>query len=231
MLEHPTPTVALVAGRPYWSWPDGSLAPVLRGGADNDPAGGAGGGGTGTATDDGKGGAGTDDGKGAAGTDDGKGSKDEPLGAPGLAALQSERDAREAAEREAKAAKKALEDLQAEHATEEEKKLKAARDEGSAEATAKANARILKSEVKVLATGKLADPSDAVALLDLTKFEVDADGNVDEKKIASAIEALLKEKPHLAARAKRTGDGGGGPRGAEAETDSMDDRIRRAAGR
>lgn len=79
---------------------------------------------------------------------------------------------------------------------------KAARD---AEARAKAEAdatwlpRVLRSEVKVAAAGKLADPEDALRLLDLSSFELDDEGNVDGKAVAKAIDELLEAKPYLAA--------------------------------
>ncbi|MEE1835755.1 hypothetical protein [Streptomyces sp. SP17KL33] len=80
------------------------------------------------------------------------------------------------------------------------------------EAQRKANARILRSEVKAAATGKLADPSDAYRYLDLDAFEVDENGEVDAEEIATAITDLLTAKPYLAAatakRFKGTGDGG-----------------------
>lgn len=86
------------------------------------------------------------------------------------------------------------------------------RAEATAAATAKANARIVRSEVRAAATGKLADPRDALAFIDLAQFEVDDDGQVDEDEVGEAIEQLLRDKPHLAAAtAKRfqgTGDGG-----------------------
>jgi hypothetical protein len=79
-------------------------------------------------------------------------------------------------------------------------------------ATAKANARIVRSEVRAAAAGKLADPKDALKFLDLDQFEVDEDGQVDEDEVADAIDDLVKNKPYLAAAtAKRfqgTGDGG-----------------------
>ena len=71
-----------------------------------------------------------------------------------------------------------------------------------AAATARANARILRSEIKAAAAGKLADPKDALRFLDLDKFEVDTDGEVDEDEIAEAIDDLLKKKPYLAAAAQ-----------------------------
>jgi len=84
------------------------------------------------------------------------------------------------------------------------------------EALAKANARIVRSEVKAAAAGKLADPSDAYKFLDLDQFEVDDDGNVDEDEIAEAIEGLIKNKPYLAAQGGRRFQGGadGGTRKA-----------------
>lgn len=81
-----------------------------------------------------------------------------------------------------------------------------------AEALQKANDRIIRSEVKAQAAGKLADPMDAHRFLDLASFEVDDDGNVDEGEIADAIDDLIKEKPYLAAqggrRFKGSADGG-----------------------
>jgi hypothetical protein len=85
------------------------------------------------------------------------------------------------------------------------------RAQAAREATEKANARILRSEVKAAAAGKFADPSDAALYLDLAKFEVDENGDVDAEEISDAIEELLTRKPHLAATARRfqgTGDGG-----------------------
>jgi hypothetical protein len=80
------------------------------------------------------------------------------------------------------------------------------------EANAKANARILRSEIKAAAAGKLADPSDALAYLDPKSFEVDDNGDVDAEDLRDAIEDLLTRKPYLAAKAvsrfQGTGDGG-----------------------
>jgi hypothetical protein len=80
------------------------------------------------------------------------------------------------------------------------------------EANAKANTRIVRSEIKAAAVGKLADPADAFAFIDPSNFEVDDNGEVDEDEIKDAIEELLTRKPHLAATARPrfqgTGDGG-----------------------
>ncbi|MFF8473889.1 hypothetical protein [Streptomyces sp. NPDC015414] len=88
----------------------------------------------------------------------------------------------------------------------------AIRAEAAREATAKANTRILRSELKAAAAGKLTDPADALFYLDTASFEVDADGNVDADEIRDAIDTLLSQKPYLAAsgrpRFQGTGDGG-----------------------
>lgn len=79
-------------------------------------------------------------------------------------------------------------------------------------ATAKANKRIIRAELKAAASGKLADPSDVNHFIDLDSFEVDDQGDVDPDEIAEAITDLITRKPHLAARATQrfqgTGDGG-----------------------
>lgn len=72
-----------------------------------------------------------------------------------------------------------------------------ARQEALAEATAEANQRILRAEVIAAASGKLHDAADAVAQLDLTKYEVNEKGDVDRKAIAADIDELLKAKPYL----------------------------------
>lgn len=73
-------------------------------------------------------------------------------------------------------------------------------DEAEAKAIAKANTRILSAEVRAAATGKLSDPSDALTFIDLTQFEVDDDGEVDQAEIAAAVDDLLTKKPYLAAQ-------------------------------
>lgn len=87
-----------------------------------------------------------------------------------------------------------------------------ARRKAEADATTKANARILKAEIRAAAKGRLADPKDALTFLDLEQFEVGEDGEIDPEEVEEAISDLLKDKPYLAAAtAKRfqgTGDGG-----------------------
>lgn len=134
------------------------------------------------------------------------------LGDPGKAAIKAERDRARKAEREAKALAARLEELESANQTEAEKAVANARKEAIAEATSAANKRILRAEVKAAAAGLLSDPNDAIALLDLTQFEVGDDGDVDVDAITSAIEELVETKPYLAAKAQGFGTGGGGAR-------------------
>ncbi|MFD3657025.1 hypothetical protein [Streptomyces sp. NPDC058620] len=113
--------------------------------------------------------------------------------------LKAERDKRRTLEQQ----------LAEKDGTDESEKV---RRQAESEALSKANSRILRSELKAAATGKLINPKDALVHIDLDQFEVDEDGQVDEDEVADAIENLLKERPYLAAAtAKRfqgTGDGG-----------------------
>lgn len=76
----------------------------------------------------------------------------------------------------------------------------------------RANDKILRSEIKAAAAGKLADPADAYRFLNLEDFEVSEDGEVDEDDIAEAIDTLIEKKPYLAAQTQgeRRFKGGGG---------------------
>lgn len=62
-----------------------------------------------------------------------------------------------------------------------------------------ANARILKAEVRAASAGKLRDPADALRYLDLSDISVSDDGEADTETLNSRIDALLKERPYLAA--------------------------------
>ncbi|MCA1569763.1 MAG: hypothetical protein LC798_05460 [Chloroflexi bacterium] len=158
----------------------------------------------------------------------------EELGDAGQKALEAFKSRARAAEKAQKLADKRATDLEARLAqfdeaskTEQEKAIEAARKEAAtaatAEATTRANRRILTAEIKAAAGTKLADPADAVRLLDLDSFDVDDDGEVDSNSIASAIEDLLKAKPYLAADARRavpSVDGGARPNGSPPVDDS-----------
>lgn len=92
----------------------------------------------------------------------------------------------------------AFADFKASTASEIEKAKAEARQEALTEATTEANARIVRAEVIAAAARKLQDPADAVAHIDLKKFEVDDKGDVDRKAIGDAIDELVKSKPYLA---------------------------------
>jgi hypothetical protein len=125
----------------------------------------------------------------------------EALGDPGKKALDAMKakwkaaEAKAQSEADARAALEAkIEGKEADYAKDQER-----RNVESA-ALAKANTRILKAEIRAAAAGKLADPADALLYLDLSRFEVGDDGDVDTDAVASAIEALAKAKPYLAAQ-------------------------------
>lgn len=126
------------------------------------------------------------------------------LGDAGKKAIDAMKGERNAARQEAKDAKAELEALKAQLASKdkpaEEQALEQARREAAAEAVAKANERILRSDVKAAAAGKLQDPAMAVKLLDLSQFEANANGDFDAAQITEAIDDLIKASPYLGAR-------------------------------
>lgn len=143
---------------------------------------------------------------------------EDALGDAGKRALDAMKAQRKAAQDEARAYKAELDALkaqaqgrEAEHAAEIEKQR--IKDE----ALSAANQRILKSELKAAATGKLADPADASLYIDLSEFTVSDDGDVDSSALEAAISDLLTRKPHLAARQSRF-DGGADQGGKRDET-------------
>ncbi|MBX6360105.1 MAG: hypothetical protein IRZ03_08500 [Acidobacterium ailaaui] len=127
----------------------------------------------------------------------------EALGDPGKRALDAMKAERKELKRQLRELREALEAAQRSAQKEGEPTAEDIRREAEKAAAEKANARIVRSEVRAAATGKLADPNDALTFLDLTQFDVDEDGNVDADEIAEAIDELLKKKPYLAATVKR----------------------------
>ena len=85
-----------------------------------------------------------------------------------------------------------------------EQKAKEDRAQAEADAIGKANQRIVRAEVRAAAAAKLADPTDALLYIDLDQFEVGDDGEVDASAVASAVDALVKSKPYLAAQGGST---------------------------
>lgn len=138
-----------------------------------------------------------------------------------LAELAEERRKRQELETERDA-------LKARSQTDAEKAIDAAKKEGATEATTAANKRIVRSEIRAAAGGKVSDPEDAAALLgDLDRFIVK--GEVDSKAISAAIDELVKAKPYLAPAGKAKPLPGGGAN--QSSGFSINDDIRARAGR
>ncbi|MFZ4843947.1 hypothetical protein [Mycetocola saprophilus] len=132
---------------------------------------------------------------------------DTQLGEAGKKALEAERAARKLADKAAKASAAELATLKAELALKEkpesEQELARVRAEAKAESDAAANKRILRSELRAAAKGKLADPADVGLYIDLDEFAVGEDGEVDSSALDAAIADLIESKPHLAATPER----------------------------
>jgi len=156
-------------------------------------------------------------------TDEGQ----EALGDPGKRALDAMKAQRNAERQKARDAQKELDRIKAELALKDkpadEQALETARQEARTEATKAANARILKSELKAAATGKLADPTDAALYINLDDFDVNDDGDVDSDALNEAITDLLTRKPHLAAQRPNRFDGSAdqGAKGKESKATQL----------
>ena len=149
------------------------------------------------------------------------------LGDAGKKALDAMKAERNAAKTLARETQAELDRLKAEAALKdkpaEEQALEQARTEAKQEATKAANVRILRSELKAAAKGKLADPTDAALYINLDDFDVSDDGEVDSASLEEAIDDLLTLKPHLAAASQRRfeGDGDQGARGKSAKVQQL----------
>ncbi len=131
-------------------------------------------------------------------------------------------------EREAKRLRAELEKAQQASMSEQEKAVALAKSAGYTEGLSAATERLRRAEVRAAASGLLADPSDAVHLLDLEKYTPDDDGDFDRKAIEADISALVKAKPYLGAT-PGNGSGEGGPRGSTPQPHALNgDPLQRA---
>lgn len=97
--------------------------------------------------------------------------------------------------------------------------------------------QLVRAEVRAAAAGKLKDPADALALLDVAAL-VGKGGDIDQAAITAAVDKLVKDKPYLAAESATGtgpapwGDVGAGQResAGEPEPASPYDRLRQAYG-
>jgi hypothetical protein len=110
------------------------------------------------------------------------------------------------------AAAKERDQLKAAQMTEVEKATAEAYEKGKTEATSEVTSRLLRTEIRAEAKGRLRNPDLAFRLLDDHDRFI-ADGDVDAKAVAKAIDQLLKDMPELAASPAGAGSGDGGARG------------------
>lgn len=136
-------------------------------------------------------------------------------------ALQKERAARKAHEKRIKELEREAEDRDK---SPDQKALDDARREAAAEATSKANKRLVAAEFRSAAAKRVKDPRIAAKLVDLDDIEVDDEGNVDADGISAALDALLEEYPDLApSRFEGTADQGARGRDAKPSQLTRDD--------
>jgi len=93
-----------------------------------------------------------------------------------------------------------LAELEDANASELEKAIKAARDEGRAEVTTAANSRLTAAEARALAAEMgFRKPAHAVRLINLAEVKVDADGEVDTAAVRRLLDDLVADDPLLLA--------------------------------
>ena len=130
-------------------------------------------------------------------------------------ALKAEREARRAAERERNTLKQQLE---AKDKPAEEAAIEAARREADEAATAKANARIVKAELRAAAATRVSNLTALARLVDTDSIEVDADGNPSADDIEDAIGQFLTDYPEFAVdKSKFSGTADQGTKGKQSQ--------------
>jgi hypothetical protein len=156
-------------------------------------------------------------------------------------ALETERTARQASDKAAKDVTRELERLRAELKKRDDAELSETEKLRKQLATAESERQTIERDRQADRTRhtiereagrmRFADPADAWSLIDQTRIDFDAKGN--PTNVPALLTELVKAKPYLSAR-PGSGSGEGGARGAAggaAGGFSMDDYIRRAAGR
>lgn len=144
------------------------------------------------------------------------------LGDAGKAALEAERKARRDAEARARKADEELERIRTANLSESEKAIAEARKAGADEARAGTLRRLVEAEVRAAAAGRLADPGDAVRLIDVDQFIPKGDEDIDTQAIIGKLNELTAAKPYLVGTTApppppappATGNVPGGPQGS-----------------
>lgn len=116
-----------------------------------------------------------------------------------------------------KAAKAELDKLKADQLSDLEKanEARAAAERQAAEATERAQRTLTDAAIIAAAASKLADPTDAVALIDRAQIEFDSDGT--PSNVADLVKALVEAKPHLASKTTTSVDQGARGGGADGQ--------------
>ncbi|MEU5974297.1 hypothetical protein [Streptomyces sp. NPDC047315] len=153
-------------------------------------------------------------------------------------AVKAAETARVAAEKRASEAEAEVARLRRSNAAQRGTDIEGMRTEIRAEFTE----ALVRAEIRAAAAGKLRDPADALALLDVSTL-AGSGGDIDAAAVAAAVAELVTTKPYLAADAEGTsstptgpapwGDVGAGPRGGTGPKDEPAtplDRLRSAYG-
>jgi hypothetical protein len=120
---------------------------------------------------------------------------------------------------------KAAEERRKAEMSEAERAIEEARKAGYEEAASVLGKQLLQERIIARSAGVLQDPTDAVALIDVSELDID-----DTDAIDKAIAELVKAKPHLKVSGRRSGPTQG-PHGSPAPADNADDWLRGVLGR
>lgn len=128
---------------------------------------------------------------------DGPTTNEEPLGEGGMKALRAERELRKAAEKAARDAQEAAEELRAASMTDQDKALQEATEAAKREALAELSGELLDAALAAELAGKVVDPDVARRLL-VSDELIGENGRPDPTKITAAVSELLETAPYLA---------------------------------
>lgn len=96
------------------------------------------------------------------------------------------------------AAAKRLDEIESANATELERAIKKAKEEGRTEVQQSANSRLIAAEARALAAeAKFRNPALAIKAVDLSGIKVADDGSVDGTAIKALLADLAKDEPYL----------------------------------
>ena len=156
----------------------------------------------------------------------------DPLGAPGLAALQREREAREATQRELDKLQKRVKAYEDKDKTDSEKNAERIAELEREVETHRKAARTATLQVATASAARKAGFRDPDLAYRLISSDVEFTDSGEPRNIDKLLGDLSKAHPYLLSGQSGGGDAGLGPRGAPAgANDDINSMIRRAAGR